>query len=406
MFRNSFPRHRRHLPHWLTLAALLAVSAALGLVGFAQPPASAPLVLPADLAYVGTFRLPPGQSDRERFDYGATALAYRPGHDSLIMVGHDWFQLAAEVDIPLPATAGRVEDLPVAKIRQPLADVLDGRIGEIGEGSAKIGGLLPWGDSLIVSAYLYYDAGATQVRSHFRSSPVLSRSGDLQGPFKVGRGEAGFVSGYMTSIPEAWRAALGGPALTGQCCLSIISRTSFGPSVSVFDPADVGVKNPVPASMVLGYPADHPSLGECGQQSSVFNCTTSMGGVVFPPGTRSVLFFGRQGTGPYCYGEGGAAGACPDPTSEAKGPHAYPYVHQVWAYDVLDLIAVKQGRRRPWDVRPYRTWTLSLPHSTESREIWGAAYDPARGRIFLSTGVAGGDRVVHVLGIRRSGAIQ
>ena len=57
---------------------------------------------------------------------------------------------------------------------------------------------------------------------------------------------------------EGDRIAAVGPALTGQCCLAIISRTSYGPAVSVFDPNDLGVKNPVPDIPLLYYPASHP----------------------------------------------------------------------------------------------------------------------------------------------------
>lgn len=403
---TGHPTTRR--PARLALAGLLAGATAVGVAGLAQtsplPPISAPLVLPADLAYAGAFRLPPGESDRQSFDYGATAMAYSASRNSLLAVGHDWFQLVAEMDVPEPGIASTPASLPAARLRAPFADVLQGQIGKIGEGSAKIGGLLPWGPSLIVTAYLYYDAGATQVRSHFRAPLDRATGASLAGPFQVGRDGAGFVSGYMTPIPEAWRSTFGGPALTGQCCLSIISRTSFGPSASVFDPADVGVRNPVPSRMVLGYPASHPTLGACEQQSTLFNCTTSMGGMVFPDGTRSVLFFGRQGTGPYCYGTGGANGECPDPVAEGKGGHAYPYVFQVWAYDATELAAVAAGRRRPWDIRPYRTWTLDLPHAAEFRELTAAAWDEGRRRIFLAANYRGGERLVHVLTLRSDAA--
>lgn len=395
-------------PARLALAALAAGAAAVGAAGIAQPqtlpPVSAPLVQPADLAYAGAFRLPPGESDRQSFDYGLTAMAYSPSRNTLLAVGHDWFQLVSEIDVPEPGISAAAAGLPAATFRSPFADVLRGQIGKIGEGSAKIGGLLPWGEALIVSAYLYYDAGATQMRSHFRSSPDRRGDAGLSGPFQVGKDGAGFVSGYMTPIPEEWRAALGGPALTGQCCLSIISRTSYGPSVSVFDPAQVGTRRPVPSRMVLGYPASHPTLGACEQQSTMFNCTTAMGGVVFPGRTRSVLFFGRQGIGPYCYGTGGVNGECRDPVAEEKGGHAYPYVFQVWAYDAMDLAAAASGRKRPWDIRPYRTWTLDLPLSAEFRQLTAVAWDESRRRIFLAANHRGGERLIHVFSLRSDAA--
>ena len=55
---------------------------------------------------------------------------------------------------------------------------------------------------------------------------------------------------------------------------------------------------------------------------------------------------------------------------------------EVWAYDARDLRAVRRGRRRPWQVKPYAVWTLRLPFG--SGQIGGAAYDPKGRRIFVS----------------------
>jgi hypothetical protein len=77
---------------------------------------------------------------------------------------------------------------------------------------------------------------------------------------------------------------------------------------------------------------------------------------------------------------------CFDPTDTSKGTHAYPYQYQVWAYDVLDLAAVKAGQRQPWDVHPYAVWSLTFPISPVGGNIHlgGAAYDPQTQRIYVS----------------------
>lgn len=362
---------------------------------------STPLVQSTDLSYEGAFRLPAAINDENTFEYGGTALAYNPAHNSLLLVGHDWYQRGAEVTIPTVTKSSTLSGLARASFRQPFTDVLEGRIDRIGDGNQKIGGFLVSGDALITSAYLYYDGNGDQVLSHFRSGVDLSRTGDVRGPYQVASPRAGFVSGYMTPIPAEWQAALGGSALTGQCCLSIISRTSFGPAVSVFNPADVGSKNPVPSTAVLGYPEGHTTLGEWDTQNPYFNGTTEIKGVVFPAGTRSVLFFGRHGLGPFCYGTGGATGGdCVDPSGSSKGSHAYPYAFQIWAYDVLDLLAVKYGQKQPWDVRPYQTWTFELPFAHLTRQLGGAAYDPATKRLYLSASYGDGSQpLIHVFSL-------
>jgi hypothetical protein len=132
----------------------------------------------------------------------------------------------------------------------------------------------------------------------------------------------------------------------------------------------------------------------------VFNSTTIIRGAVFPEGTSSILFFGRQGLGPWCYGPGtatqnlvgtlgsGGQNYCYDPTSDATGPHAPPYAYQVWAYNAADLAAAKSGTKQPWEVVPSATWNFELPFEHPSRLLGGVAYDPATQRIFVASAAA------------------
>ena len=199
--------------------------------------------------------------------------------------------------------------------------------------------------------------------------------------------QAGFVAGYMGNIPSSWQSEFGGPALTGQSNIPIISRTSLGPAAFVFDPAQVGVLNPAPATKLVYYPSGHTTLGGYETANPNASQSTEITGVVFPVGSRSVLFFGRHGLGA-CYGTGAE---CNDPADSSKGTHGYPYVHQIWAYDANDLLAVKKGTKQPWDVFPYGVWTYDLPIQKADRRIIGAAYDPTSQRIYLSQEGADGD---------------
>jgi hypothetical protein len=69
--------------------------------------------------------------------------------------------------------------------------------------------------------------------------------------------------------------------------------------------------------------------------------------------------------------------------------------HQVWAYDANDLVEVKNGRRQPWDVRPYAVWSLDDMDPSGSAGVRGAAFDPETGRLFI-TEAYGEEPVVHV----------
>jgi hypothetical protein len=398
------------------VVAVIAGSGAAPSVAGGRSPLSLPRVGRADLVYRGAFRLPAPRGERATFDYGGTALAYDPRARGLFAVGHDWYQLTAEVTVPRALRRSRVAALRRARYRQPFADASGGRIDGTGQTGNKIGGQLVLGGRLYGSVYVYYDAAGKQVVSHWaRGSTSLTRGG-IAGLRRVGTAGAGFVSGFMAEVPPAWRRLLGAPALTGNCCIPIVSRTSFGPAAFAFDPRAIVPRRTVPARPLVFYPAQHPALGlwdgDWNPPRALFNGGTTIRGVVFPRGTRSVLFFGTQGVGPFCYGEGTAdrslAGRptpdgstwCYDPDGSSKGTHAYPYVAEVWAYDARDLLAVRRGRRRPWRARPYATWRLRLPFS--SPQVGGAAYDPAGGRIFISQQYADGTApVIHVLAVRR-----
>jgi hypothetical protein len=335
----------------------------------------------------------PHQDDLAKpLGYGGYALGYDTAQHGRYFGGHDWYQNLCEIGIP--ATIALTQ---TASILQNCTDVAEGRLSLIDQDSIKLGGSLIYNGRLIVSAYSYYDADGSQALSHFVSDPDLSIQGNVSGPYQVGNW-AGIVSGYMALIPPEWRTAFGGPALTGNCCLSIISRTSYGPAVSVFNPNDVGRLDPVPATPVLYYPQDHP-LAAWDANSPYFNGSTHIVGVAFPPGSRSVLFFGRQGVGPFCYGTGAE---CNDPVDSSKGTHAYPYVHQLWAYDALDLLAVKDGTRQPWEAKPYALWQLGEMDVSGGPDMAGMTYDPDSGRVYI-TEMYGESPAVHVYQILVAG---
>lgn len=388
--------------------------------------ASAPLIRSADLTYQGAFRVPEGTFGGSSFAYGGTALTFNPEHESLFIVGHDWHQQVAEISIPPIRTAARIDELAYARVLQPFADATEGKLSLVGPNNVKVGGLLVYQSQLYLTAFLYYDGAGVQTLSHFVSGLDLKVQGDARGPFEVGKLRAGFVSGYFGLVPHQWREALGGPVLNGNCCLGVISRTSYGPALFTIDPLDVGAKNPVPANPLVYYTAMRPLLepkttGDgWGNTSTLFNGTTEVRGVVFPDNTRSALFFGRQGLGPFCYGpgtsdqslggqlaDGGVDRFCYDPGDGNKGTHGYPYAYYVWAYDALDLAAVKSRKREPWTIRPYATWKLEIPFVNANARVNGAAYDAQTGRIFVSQAYGDGERpLIHVFAVHAVAAAQ
>lgn len=381
-----------------------------------------PLLQLSNLSYQGAFRLPSGSfcaspnGVLDSFAYGGTALAYDPTKDGLYLVGHDWDQMTAEVSIPAPVNSADLDALNTATVLQNCVDATEGLITQVG-GSApdvKIGGQMVYNGLLYGTVYIYYDADTSQRVSHFVRPLNLSTSGEARGLFQLqSPNTAGFVSGYLSPIPADWQAALGGPAFSGQCCIPIVTRTSYGPAAFAFDPERLGMDSVVPTVPLVYYDntgGDGDYVNDWNVQSNFFNNGTMMGGAVFVAGTRSVLFIGRQGIGPFCYGEGTSDPAlngtltwdgetidCYDPAYGDKGGHSYPYVYQVWAYDANDLAQVASGGQNPWSIRPYGLWTLTFPIMLPTAEIKGATYDPATRRFFVTQGSADGDLpLVHV----------
>jgi hypothetical protein len=350
--------------------------------------------------------LPSNQDNN--YAYGGTSIGFNPVNQSLFVRGHDWYQLVGEVSIPSPLIQSDPTQLPIATVLQNQTDLTEGHRNEVGPngstmGGCKIGGLLVHQNRLIGTSYVYYDAGGSARRSHFVSSLNLSANGDFQGMYTVGSLNPGFVAGHMAHIPPEWQSSLGGPVLTGLDGVPIVSRTSYGPSISTFDPADLGVENPVPATCLVGYTYEHATLGTWGnstERNPQFNQASGSTGVVFPFGSDTVLLFGSTGTGIPCYGQGtsdptldrqpvpgtnGQVLYVYDPASGGKGTHAYPYVAYVWAYRADDLARAAAGQLEPWQVVPYATWEIPLPTGTPgAHSLAGAAYDPETQRIFLS----------------------
>jgi hypothetical protein len=395
--QNNEPGSFRKASSILGSMAAAVVLASISL-NAAHAQGDVPLLFKSDLVYKGAFKVPRGGDQNNTFSYGGNAVAYNPNNNSLYLTGHSSSQRTAEISIPAIVNSQNEADLQTATILQGFRDATEGRLNQINPSDSndqRIGGQLVFGGKLYVGAFSYYDANGTQSGSHFVRPLDLSLTGQVVGPVAVGN-DVHFTGGYMATIPPAWQAAFGGPALTGNCCKSIISVHSWGPAVSVFDPSNVNSGNSVPATDLVYYNSEHQlGPGET-TQNPLFNLTTRVDGVVFPAGSGSVLFFGHHGIGPYCYGDGAE---CGDPTDSSKGTHAYPYVYQVWAYDANELLAVKNGIKQPYDVRPYDVWTFNVPFESDNEhDTGGVAYDPATGRIFFVQSKFGSDRLplIHV----------
>lgn len=379
-----------------TALAAAAIATALVVTPHAQSgdPSAQPKLTFNDLYYVGAFRLPASSSNGDSFEFGGHALAFNPAANSLFVSSRG--SRVAEVSIPPLVNSSNPAALHFATYLQGFSDPTEGHLGDVGTDGVSIDSLLVFGNHLVGTASVYYDANNTQTLSHFSHGLQLNES-TFSGWSRVWDArKTGYVSGAMSLVPSEWRGILGGPAATGQCCIPIVMRTSVGPAAFSFDPAQIGQAT-VPANPLLYYDLDHPTLGIWDNASPVYGSTTQMGGMAMIAGTRTVLYIGRNGmASSVCYGDGTAdqslvgtmagdgAHYCYDPTDSSKGQHAYPYRYQIWAYDMNDFAAVKSGAKQPWEITPYGVWPFDFPTHDEAMKIGGVAYDAANQLLYVS----------------------
>ena len=369
-----------------------------------------------DLQYIGGFRLPAASANGVDFSFGGQPMAFNPANNSLF-VG-SYHGSIAEVSIPTPVNSSSVNALPFATFLQPFSDPTEGHISEISTSGVTTSGLMVYGNRLYGTATIFYDANNTQTFSHYSRSLQLNQPSFSGWSTVWQQDRSGFVSGWMTPVPAEWQSLLGGPALTGQCCLPIAWRTSNGPAAFAFNPAQVGAPV-VGATPLLYYTLDHSTLGPWEGSNPTYGATTQITGFVVIAGTSTALYFGSNGLGSHCYGNGtpnqslhgtyGTDGAqwCYDPTNSDKGSHAYPYRYQVWAYDLNDFAAVKAGSKQPWDVVPYAVWSINFPTTESTMRLSAAAYDAQKQLLYISQRGADPDGyanrpIVHVFHVNSS----
>ncbi len=360
------------------------------------------------------------------------------------IAGIEDFGYVSEFTIPTLVNSSTVSSLNTGSYDNGgIYDALEGQMSEADNNDvnpAAVWALLVEGSTLYGNVSISYDTGGNggaQIKHIFSRPKSLSTTGSFKGidqygptsPFVTGNTHyAGFLSGYIGRIPSEWQSSFGGKThFMGQCCQSIITRNSYGPAASVFDPTLIGTGGSQPyfVKPIVYYSSEHPTLGcweepdplypsvghgnaNKGCQNTYFGYTTAIKGAVMINGTRTMAFFGRQGTGTPCYGPGlgdpddpligtpypdpvgGPHTYCYDPASSDEGNHQYPYVYFVWLYDINDLVAAYNSSVNPYDVLPYDGGTFTFPVTLPANQygkpadIGGADYDPVTHGLYLT----------------------
>ena len=337
------------------------------------------MALPPGWTYAGAFLVPniSASSDSPTLNYSHAALAYDPNDNSLFISGFMLEGRVGKISIPTPSLSTNKASLPRSTLLQAMNNCFP-RLQSQPFSDPRIGGLLVHGTKLYGAVYSDYENRAQFAQSHFSYAGRLTNGNvtglSAVGPFSQAGNRLDIVGGYMAAIPASQQADFGGPCLTGQAALNIISGTSLGPAVSVFDPATLGQSPYAPATPLLYYPMDHPLDSWSASNTILFNGTTQIKGVVMQD-NGDVLFWGSQGTGAWSY-----KGAY-----DVRGwdTQADPYRYQFWHYSKADLLAVKNGSKLAWEPRP-TIYDVTLNFQNGAALAGGLAYDAVNRKVYVA----------------------
>lgn len=369
-----------------------------------QDPRTLPLAQPSDFGAFKKWTYP--TDDGRGLPDGKSSLGWNNGiaglsdRGRLYVRSHEWATGVAEIEPPPGLTGmGKV----IGKVATPSRlDSVDPGQGN----SLRIGGAIKHNGRTIVAAHVYY-GGTTAVGSHFvgtahdaMTSPVNA----LKSTNFAALPAMCSSNGGLSPVPAEWQAILGGPVFSLGGCQAVISRSSYGPAVHVFNPDDLPLAGggQAPARTLIAFPDNHQTLGAWdGPDTNGYNMNSMVAFVFIVPGSRTLAVVGGRGS-TYCYGVGTSDPAlagttdptgskyCYDPTDHNRGGHGYPYVNAVWLFDLDAILKAKN----PWDTRPYYYGPIPSLAGVKGRCV-GGAFDAQTNTAHLTFGT--GDTPMEVL---------
>lgn len=394
---------------WLSILALGPLAG-----GPAPSSAAGSRLQPADLTYLGAFRLPAGGERPLTFEYGGSAMTVNPDGDpagaadgfagSLFVMGHDRMAYGelpdgnqvAEVTIPAPVIAADASALPQAAFVQDFHDVAAGyfvgldeipRVGLLYLDTPATGPVIhvAWGQH-------FQEGAALETGTHAWFSPDLAAPA-MQGPWFLADITSYATTGYLLDIPAAWADAHTGGRRVGAGRFRDGGWSGMGPSLIAYQPWIDASGTPAPAGSTLD--AIPLLLYAASTETDDVN-DRSMDGYQHPDewmgaawlatadGAAAVLFAGTKSAGDrYWYGFVNPAGPdspcveeelageftlcrqadgtpCPpDEMTECEGHTSgrgwwsSRFEAQFIFYDPADLARVAAGELAPWEPQPY-----------------------------------------------------
>ncbi|MFC1923113.1 hypothetical protein ACFLY4_07475 [Chloroflexota bacterium] len=405
-----------------------------------QPGNSTKLIQPANLVYLGAFRLPEGSND-STWEYSGYAMTYYPDGDpdgpddgfpgSLFALGHDHHQLISEISIPPPVNspAKNLSELNTAGTLQPFNDITGGEFGYLEIPRTGLEYLPPQGEQ--PSGKLYFCWGQ---HMEFEFVPTHGWSEiDLAAPQPAGLWSIGDYPNYITNdylfeIPEAW-AAINTPGLrlaTGR--FRDGTWSGLGPALLAIGPWLEG--NPPPHGTTLNNVTPLLLYGIAESGVPEINSSEEMrmsnfsepdewsgGAWLTVEDSSAVIFVGTKATGNSWYGfsNGVVYPISGDPDDEFPDVPPWPHDSRGWwsedieaqiiFYNPDEIAAVVGDTMETWDPQPYASLSLDeylydpgFDYERQKRYLVGAAsFDRENGYLYIMERRADEEKsVVHV----------
>lgn len=330
------------------------------------------------VSYLGTVRAPPN------FDYGG--LGWHVNNGTVYASGN---YAASEGfgAFSLPSIGGQGN--LITSVRS-----IPGSIGVSGT-YEKPSGSIVYKNRLYIVRHAHYDGDGVQNRNRnwiVSCDLLMTNCSSINRMSPNRNGEVRGLAGNLIHIPAAWQPILGGPVGVVASQSSLVQSVANGYGLGVFDPSDVSMSgSDVPVDVLLYYPFDDPIEPIAGTPeyapynaaggNDLFNVNTAIVTAFIPEGSRSLLFVAVHG-----YGRDGGQSNCRNGSSV----HTGPYRLQVVAYDLRDLVRVKEGTLGPSDVRPYDWWRVTpgsdsgpLRTCVDIRDAGSGGFDTFANRLYV-----------------------
>ncbi len=391
-----------------------------------------PLASLSNFSYKGAFKMDHntlyGDSDNQ---YASAVFELSSDKKSFFFGGRKVNTSIGQFQLPELVNSGEMGNLNTAPVIQNQSSL----IGTLSSVPKFAGTRIPTGNpqdidritgifltnknTLVANVTTYYDGvGDNTHTTMLLANPSDLANSDIYGFYSY-QGAA-HMSGWVSEIPDEWKAELGGNYISGWASnLPIASRNSFGPSAFVVDfdqlSPTTSTDEAFPTTVLMDFSIVNPlhsdkynnqeTIQRNNQNQDTVPITigtndlwtvvswAAYGFII--PNTRTYAVFGSSG------GHKSGIGYkiqqldrdynCPGPCANDR----FDYYNYYWLFNLDDLIAVKNGKMQPHEVRPYEYGEFPAPFQTSDyikslesaiRPIRGGDFDASNKTLYLVLG--------------------